>query len=77
MNLFNNCYVDVNIMHDILNRRSVTGYSHFLNAIPIDWYSEEMEILESAIYGVEFVAARDVPFTPMQVIRIVVRTLIL
>jgi hypothetical protein len=51
-------FVDANLYHNVLTGRSVTGVLHFLNGIPIDWYSKKQATVESATYGSEFVAAR-------------------
>ena len=51
-------YVDVNLYHDILPGRSVTGIFHFLNKTLIDWVSKKQAISETVTYGSEFVAAR-------------------
>jgi hypothetical protein len=51
-------YVDVNLYHNVLTGRSVTGVLHFLNGTPIDWYSKKQATVESATNGSEFVAAR-------------------
>jgi hypothetical protein len=51
-------YVDANLYHSVLTRRSVTGVLHFLNQAPIDLYSKKQATVESATYGSEFVAAR-------------------
>jgi hypothetical protein len=51
-------YVDANLMHDMVTGRSVTGILHFVNKMPIDWYSKKQATVETATYGSEFVAAR-------------------
>jgi hypothetical protein len=51
-------YVDANLMHDVINGRSVTGILHLMNKTPIDWYSKKQATVETATYGSEFVAAR-------------------
>ena len=50
--------MDVNLFHDALSGRSVTGILHMMNATPIDWYSKKQATVETATYGSEFVAAR-------------------
>jgi hypothetical protein len=51
-------YVDANLMHDLITGRSVTGILHFVNKMPIDWYSKKQATVETATYGSEFVASR-------------------
>ena len=51
-------YVDVNLFHDVVSGRSVTGILDFVNQTPIDWYSKKQATVETATYGSEFVAAR-------------------
>ena len=50
-------YVDVNLFHNALTGRSVTGILHMLNATPIDWYSKKQATVETATDSLEFVAA--------------------
>jgi hypothetical protein len=45
-------------MHDIAMGRSVTGILHLVNKTPIEWYSKKQATVETATYGLEFVAAR-------------------
>ena len=51
-------YVDANLYHDMITRRSVTGILHFINQTPVDWFSKKQATCETATYGSEFVAAR-------------------
>ena len=51
-------YVDANLYHDILTGRSVTGVLHFLNQIPVWWFSKKQDTVETSTYGSEYVAAR-------------------
>lgn len=51
-------YVDVNLFHDALTRRSVTACLHFVNGTPIDWYTKKQATVETATYGSAFFAAR-------------------
>jgi hypothetical protein len=51
-------YVDANLYHDMLSGRSVTGILHLINKTPFDWYSKKQATVETATYGLEFVAAR-------------------
>jgi hypothetical protein len=50
-------YVDANLMHDMVTGHSITGILHFVNKMPIDWYSKKQATVETATYGSEFVAA--------------------
>ena len=50
-------YVDANLYHDMLTGHSITGILHFLNKIPIDYYSKKQATVETATYGSEFIAA--------------------
>ena len=51
-------YADANLYHDKVTGRSVTGLILMLNKTPIDWFSKKQLSVESATYGLEFVAAR-------------------
>lgn len=51
-------YVDANLYHDMLTRRSVTTILHFMNQTPIDWFSKKQATCETATYGSECVAVR-------------------
>ena len=51
-------YADVNLYHDKVTDRSVTGLILMLNKTSIDWFSKKQLSVESATYGSEFVAAR-------------------
>ena len=51
-------FLDANLLHDIVTRKSVTAGLHFINTTPIDWYSKRQGMVETATYGSEFVAAR-------------------
>jgi len=51
-------YVDANLYHDMLTGRSVMGILHFLNRMPIDWYSKKQATVEMATYGSELVSAQ-------------------
>ena len=50
-------YVNANLYHDMATGRSVTGVLHFLNKTPIEWFSKKQATVETATYGLEFVAA--------------------
>jgi hypothetical protein len=51
-------YQDANLYHDIITGRLVTGILHFMNKMPIDWYSKKQATIKTATYGSEFVSAR-------------------
>jgi hypothetical protein len=51
-------YYDANLFHDIITGCSVTGILHFINKMPLDWYSKKQAMVETATYGSEFVVAR-------------------
>jgi hypothetical protein len=44
-------FVDADHAHDIVTRRSVTGFIVFLNKTPVKWYSKRQNTVESATYG--------------------------
>jgi hypothetical protein len=52
------CYVDADHGHDLLTRRSVTGYLIVINKTPVKWYSKRQNTVETSTYGSELVAAR-------------------
>ena len=51
-------YVDTNLLHDLVTGRSVTAILHIVNGTPIDWYSKQEATVETASYGLKFVAGR-------------------
>ncbi len=51
-------YVDANLYHNLITRRSVTGILHLANKTPINWYSKKQATVETATYGSEFIAAQ-------------------
>ena len=51
-------YVDVNLYHDMLIGRSVTGIIHFINQTPIELFSKKQATAKSATYRSKYVAAR-------------------
>ena len=51
-------YKDANLYHDLMTGHAVTGVLHFVNQMPIDWYTKKQETVEAATYGSEFSAAR-------------------
>jgi len=51
-------YVDANLYHNILMGRSVTGILHYLNKMPIDWYSKKQATIKTVTYGSELVSTR-------------------
>jgi hypothetical protein len=50
-------YYNANLYHDVVTGRSVTGILHFVNKMPIDWYSKKQATVETATYGSKFIAA--------------------
>jgi hypothetical protein len=51
-------YMDANLYHDLLTRRSVNGVFHLINQTLIDWYSSRQATVETATFGSEFTSAR-------------------
>ena len=51
-------YKDANLMHDSVTGRSASGMFYLLNQTPVDWFSKRQNLVESATYGSEFMAAR-------------------
>jgi hypothetical protein len=51
-------YVDANLYHDYVTGRAVTGVLHFVNGMPVEWFTKRQATVETATYGSEFVAAR-------------------
>jgi hypothetical protein len=51
-------YKDANLINDLLTGRSVTGCIHLVNQTPFYWFSKEQNLVGTATYGLEFVAAR-------------------
>jgi hypothetical protein len=51
-------YEDANSMHDLLTGRSVTRCIHLVNETPVYWFRKKQNLVETAMYGSEFVAAR-------------------
>jgi hypothetical protein len=49
---------DANLYHDNFTGHSVTGILHFMNKMPIDWYSKKQATIETATYGSEFISAQ-------------------
>jgi hypothetical protein len=49
-------YYDANLYHDVVTGQSVRGILHFLNKMPIDWYSKKQATVETATYGSELIA---------------------
>jgi hypothetical protein len=50
-------YYDANLYHDMITGQSVMGILHFMNKMPIDWYSKKQATVETATYGSKFIAA--------------------
>ena len=51
-------YVDVNLCHDMLTGRSITGIIYIANQTVIDYYMKKKPTVETDTYGSEFMAAR-------------------
>jgi hypothetical protein len=52
------CHCDSDHAHDLITRRSVTGYMISINKTPIKFYSKRQNTVESSSYGSELVAGR-------------------
>ena len=52
------CHCDSDHGHDLLTRRSVTGFVISINKTPIKFYSKRQNTVESSSYGSELVAGR-------------------
>ena len=51
--------MDANLNHCLATGKSLTGCLHFVNKTPaVDWYSKKQATVETATYGLEFVAAK-------------------
>ena len=50
--------MDANLNHCLATGKSLTGCLHFVNKIPVDWYSKKQATVETATYGSEFIAAK-------------------
>ena len=51
-------YLDANLLHDILTRKSVTAVLHFVNTTPTDWLLKRQATDETPTYSSKFVAAK-------------------
>ena len=49
--------MDAKLNHCLATGKSWTGCLHFVNKTPVDWYSKKQATVETATYGLEFVAA--------------------
>ena len=49
--------MDANLNHCLATGKSLTGCLHFVNKLPVDWYSKKQAAVETATYGSKFVAA--------------------
>jgi hypothetical protein len=45
-------YKDANLCHDVSAGRAVTGVSHFINKMPIDWHSRKQSTVETETHMV-------------------------
>jgi hypothetical protein len=50
-------YVDVNLLHCVVTGEAVTASLHMVNQTVISWSSQKQKTIETATYGLEFVAA--------------------
>ena len=50
--------MDANLNHCLATGNSLTGFLHFVNKTPVDWYSKKQATVETDTYGSEFVAAK-------------------
>jgi hypothetical protein len=51
-------YEDANLMHCLVTGRSMTGIIHLVNQTPVQWFCKKQNVVETATYGSEFMAAR-------------------
>ena len=51
-------YVDANLLHCRVTGRSVSGILHMVNDTPVEWFSKKQNVVDAAVYGSEFMAAR-------------------
>jgi hypothetical protein len=51
-------YVDANLFHDWITRRSVTGVISIVNQTPLEWISKKQPMVKTATYRSEFVTTR-------------------
>ena len=51
-------YVDTNLHHDQVTKRTVTACLHHVNATPTHWHTKRQGTVETATFGPEFVATR-------------------
>ena len=51
-------FLDANLLHDIVTRKSVTAVLNFVNTTPTDWFSKRQATVDTTTYGSEFVDAK-------------------
>ena len=51
-------YDDANLLHCRATGRSVSGILHLVNSTPIERFSKKQNVVDAAVYGSEFMAAR-------------------
>jgi hypothetical protein len=51
-------YIDANLYHCMLTRKSVSGGLHLVKETPVDGYAKKQGTSETATYGSKYVAAR-------------------
>ena len=67
-------FLDANLLHDIVTRKSVTAVLHFVNITPTDWFSKRQATAETATYGSEFVAAKMDPRSTLRYLGVPIMT---
>ena len=50
-------HVDASHASNLINRRSVTGYTVIANEVPVYWHSKQQNTIETSTFGSEIVAA--------------------
>ena len=48
-----------NLNHYLATGKSLSGYLHFVNRAPMDWYSKKQAKIETATYGSLFVVTKN------------------
>ena len=46
--------MDANLNHCLATGKSLTGFLHFVNKTPVDWYSKKQATVETATYEVSW-----------------------
>ena len=50
--------MDAYLNHCLATGKSLTGYLHFVNKTPVEWYSKKQATVETATFGSEYIAAK-------------------